>query len=248
MIAAGEVTALDTVLEIGPGEGVLTRALLAAGARVICVEFDRELIPILTETFSSEISSGQLKLIEADILKWHLAENGLKKGEYKLIANIPYYITGAILEKFLSADNHPKTIVILIQKEVATRIVARDGKESILSLSVKAFGTPSIAAKVPASAFRPAPKVDSAILVIKNISTGNFEGKEKQRKIQEFFDAVHAGFAHKRKFAARNLEKTAKKELIGETFAQLGISLQARAEDIELSQWIALAKAFADKS
>ncbi len=259
MVSSGAVSAIDTVLEIGPGEGVLTKALLATGAKVIAVEFDQALIPLLQETFASEITSGQLKLIEADVLKWNPAEYGLVRGRYKLVANIPYYITGAIFEKFLTEKNYPSCMVVLIQKEVATRIVARDGKESILSLSVKAFGTPKITIKVPASAFRPAPKVDSAILAVTAISRNNFkitppqssprQGEEAmQNTIKHFFDVLHAGFAHKRKLVARNLEEIASKELITKVFTELGISLQARAEDISLPLWIALAKAFGVES
>jgi 16S rRNA (adenine1518-N6/adenine1519-N6)-dimethyltransferase len=139
IVSAGEVTEKDTVLEIGPGEGVLTLALLNTGAKVIAVEFDHSLIPILSERFSAEISSGQLTLIEKDILLFNPASCQLKASGYKLVANIPYYITGAIFEKFLTEKTPPSCLVVLIQKEVATRIVARDHKESILSVSVKAF-------------------------------------------------------------------------------------------------------------
>jgi 16S rRNA A1518/A1519 N6-dimethyltransferase RsmA/KsgA/DIM1 with predicted DNA glycosylase/AP lyase activity len=154
IVEAGLVTPVDTVLEIGPGEGVLTEALLATGAHIVAVEKDRDLIPILTERFAVELENGQLTLIEADILDFDPLAHKLEAGKYKLVANIPYYITGAIFEKFLSEKNSPITMVVLIQKEVATRIVARDNKESILSISVKAFGTPKLTAKVPASAFR----------------------------------------------------------------------------------------------
>lgn len=238
IVASGEVTAGDTVLEIGPGEGVLTSALLATGAKVIAVEFDADLIPILSEKFSKEISSGQFELIEKDIMKWSPADYKIKSGSYKLIANIPYYITGAIFEKFLTEKNPPSCMVVLIQKEVATRIVARDNKESILSLSVKAFGTPKITAKVPASAFRPAPKVDSAVLRVADISQKNFDGVSPK----SFFDVVHAAFAHKRKLLARNLEKVAKKEHIQKVFSELELSPNSRAEDLSLPIWLKLTK------
>ncbi len=243
MVSSGKVGADDTVLEIGPGEGVLTHALLSTGAKVIAVEFDGALIPLLSERFSAEIASGALTLIEADILKWNPESAGLFSGAYKLVANIPYYITGAIFEKFLTEKNHPSCMVVLIQKEVATRIVARDNKESILSISVKAFGNPKITAKVPASAFRPAPKVDSAVLLVDTISQDQFNGGDTKH----FFDIVHAGFAHKRKLAARNLETVANKEAITQAFETLGVSPKARAEDMPLSIWISLANVFAQK-
>ena len=249
IIASGKVSAADTILEIGPGEGVLTHALLETGAIVVAVEFDHALIPVLAERFTQEISSGQLQLIESDILKWSPGDHGLRAGKYKLVANIPYYITGAIFEKFLTEEHPPSCMVVLIQKEVATRIVARDGKESILSLSVKAFGTPKITAKVPASAFRPAPKVDSAILLVEHISLKNFleDGRVAPGAIEWFFKIVRAGFAHKRKMLARNLEDAAKKEDIVSAFETLGLSLKARAEDIPLPAWFSLVSKLKNK-
>ncbi len=244
IVGAAELTISDTVLEIGPGEGILTKALLATGARVIAVEKDRDLIPVLHETFKIEITSGQLTLIEEDVLLFHAKHAGLAASSYKLVANIPYYITGAIIEQFLTEENPPESMVLLIQKEVATRIVARDGKESILSLSVKAFGTPKLIAKVPSSAFRPAPKVDSAILKVSHISFRNFLGFSWSSKlaVTRFFDVVHAGFAHKRKLVVRNLEKVSSAGTIQTTFSKLGLSLKARAEDLSLTDWLNLTK------
>jgi 16S rRNA (adenine1518-N6/adenine1519-N6)-dimethyltransferase len=246
IVEAGLVTPVDSVLDSGPGEGVLTEALLATGAHIVAVEKDRDLIPILTERFAVELENGQLTLIEADILDFDPLAHKLEAGKYKLVANIPYYITGAIFEKFLSEKNSPITMVVLIQKEVATRIVARDNKESILSISVKAFGTPKLTAKVPASAFRPAPKVDSAVLAVYNISQDHFRGWDisETEATLRFFRVVRAGFAHKRKLLARNLELVAKKEAIVHSFEVLALSPKARAEDLKLSDWIALAKAF----
>jgi len=244
IVSSGSVSSEDTVLEIGPGEGVLTEALLATGAHVVAVEFDHSLIPLLAERFLSEIKSGQLKLIEGDILKFDPADHALKAGSYKLVANIPYYITGAIFEKFLTEKNAPSCMVVLIQKEVATRIVARDHKESILSISVKAFGTPRITQKVPASAFRPAPKVDSAVLLVENISQKRFQAfaGDMSAVIKHFFTIVRAGFAHKRKFLARNLEAVVEKSKIEKAFIELGIQASARAEDLPAELWFSIAR------
>ena len=245
IVSAGRVTASDIVLEIGPGEGVLTEALLATGARVVAVEKDRDLIPLLSERFSAELASGQLTLVEADVLEFDPATHGLGAGKYKLVANIPYYITGAIFEKFLTEETPPSLMVVLIQKEVATRIVARDGKQSILSISVRAFGTPKITEKVPASAFRPAPKVDSAVLLVDDISNKRFGGgASKTAAILHFFTIVRAAFAHKRKLLARNLETVASKTAIAHMLAVLGISEKARAEDLAPEVWFAIADAF----
>ena len=239
IVSAGRVKEGDTVLEIGPGEGVLTEALLSTGANVVAVEFDSALIPILQERFSEAIKNKKLTLIEKDVLKFDPESYNLNAGSYKLVANIPYYITGAIFEKFLTEKNPPSLLVVLIQKEVATRIVARDKKESILSISVKAFGAPKIIEKVPASAFRPAPKVDSAILLVDSVSQKNFSDGVSTR---HFFDIVRAGFAHKRKFLARNLETVSTPNKIKEVFAETGLSEKTRAETVTLENWIRLAK------
>jgi 16S rRNA (adenine1518-N6/adenine1519-N6)-dimethyltransferase len=249
IVTSGAVSATDTVLEIGPGEGVLTAALLETGARVVAVEKDRDLIPLLSETFSEALANGQLILIEADVLDFDPAAHNLFAGKYKLVANIPYYITGAIFEKFLTEKNPPSCLVVLIQKEVAVRIVARDQKESILSISVKAFGNPRITEKVPASAFRPAPKVDSAILAVNDISTNQFPGDDTQEgeaarraAIAHFFTIVRAAFAHKRKMLVRNLETVSDKASIAEALTSLNISPKARAEDLPIGHWFELAR------
>ncbi len=238
MIAdAAEISQGETVLEIGPGEGALTRELLARGAVVIAIEKDHRLIPLLQETFAKEIEEKKLFLTEGDILAFDIATLEIAKSQYKLVANIPYYITGAILEKFLSARHQPSSAVVLVQKEVAERI-AREKKESMLSLSVKVYGEPKYIKTVPAGAFSPPPEVDSAILAIQNISRKNFANAEQEKK---FFEIVRAGFAHKRKLLVRNLEA-----VLGEnskkTLERAGIPATARAEDVELKSWVSMSR------
>jgi len=233
---AGRAGEGDTVLEVGPGRGVLTAELLARGARVIAVEKDRELIPLLREKFETEISSSRLTLVEDDALACDPSFYKLKTQNYKLIANIPYYITGALFEKFLAGKVQPSAIVFLVQKEVAER-VAHSKKESILSLSVKAFGTPKYVKTVPRGAFAPAPSVDSAILAIENISRKNFKNAAHEK---QFFALLHAGFAHKRKLLVRNLEPVLG-ERARESLTRAGIPLKSRAEDIPLEKWLELA-------
>src|SRR3989344_6973903 len=140
IVEAGEVSAQDTILEIGPGQGALTEKLLTTGAKVLAVEKDTYLYKFLKQKFEQEINSGQLNLIHDDILKLDPSYYLLPTPYYKLIANIPYNITGAILEKFLSSDNQPERMVLLVQKEVADRICGHSvstwqNKESILSIS-----------------------------------------------------------------------------------------------------------------
>src|SRR3989344_8557750 len=125
IIEAGEVASSDTVLEIGPGTGTLTERLLGTGARVVAVEKDANLYEYLKEKFEKEISSSRLKLVHDDILNFEPKSYNLEAGSYKLVANIPYNITGAILKKFLGADCQPERMVLLVQKEVAERIVAK---------------------------------------------------------------------------------------------------------------------------
>jgi 16S rRNA (adenine1518-N6/adenine1519-N6)-dimethyltransferase len=234
---AGEIIPGEIVLEIGPGKGILTSALLTRGAKVIAVEKDNRLIPILSEKFSKEIKSGQLDLIHADVVESFESP----KGSYKLIANIPYYITGEILRKFLSGANKPTLLVLMVQKEVANRMIARDAKESLLSLSVKVYGTPSLVMNVSRGNFFPIPNVDSAVIKISDIKNPFENAKEEEK----FFDLIHAGFAHKRKKLISNLEKISDKEILKKIFEQLKLTENARAEDITLENWISIGKKLA---
>jgi len=175
MIHAARIEPGIIVLEIGPGKGILTRGLLKAGAKVIAVEKDQRAIEYMKENFAEEVGSGTLRLIQDDILAINPADLGLEKEKYIIAANIPYYITGEILRKFLTTQVCPACMVLLVQKEVAKRIVAADKKESILSISVKAYGEPKYINTVPKRFFRPIPKVDSAIISIDKISKRFFE-------------------------------------------------------------------------
>ncbi|MGB2580275.1 MAG: 16S rRNA (adenine(1518)-N(6)/adenine(1519)-N(6))-dimethyltransferase RsmA [Minisyncoccia bacterium] len=234
IVRAGELSSVDTVLEIGPGKGFLTSELIASGAHVIAVEKDDRMIPLLSKKFEEEIKNGKFTLFYGDILE--KIENGsiALPLHYKLVANIPYYLTGQIIRLFLEADHKPGKMVLMVQKEVATRIVARDKKESILSIAVKVYGTPRIIKKVPARYFTPAPKVDSAVLSIENISAKNFQGSVNEKL---FFEVVRTGFAHKRKILAGNL-----KDLLGEStipiLKEACVPINARAEDLSLKNWL----------
>lgn len=229
IVKAGEVLPTDTILEIGPGRGFLTTALLETGAKVTALEKDADLIPLLTEQFEA---FPNFSLIEGDALTYDPEVPG-----YKLIANIPYYITGAILERYLSHTNQPATMVVLVQKEVAERVCAREGKESILSLSVKAYGEPKLVYKVSRGSFNPAPTVDSAVLQIKNISRNNFKNQYHE---QIFFKTVKQGFAHKRKLLLSNLKEVFPSVNLPEIFEALGLQPKVRAEDVTLPSWIQL--------
>lgn len=241
IVEAGEIKKGEVILEIGPGKGALTSKLLQAGAKVIAVEKDWELIALLKEKFATEMRSGTFVLVHGDILEFeiknYLPAQASELRDYKIIANIPYNITGAILKKFLTEKHQPKRMVLLVQNEVAKRIVARDNKESILSISVKAYGEPKLIMKVEARYFSPAPKVDSAIISIKNISRQFFQKNNLNE--EDFWEIVRAGFAHKRKKLSSNLKtlKNNEKLINQTTLENLG---NKRAEDLTLEDWISL--------
>ncbi|KND47997.1 MAG: 16S rRNA (adenine1518-N6/adenine1519-N6)-dimethyltransferase [Parcubacteria bacterium C7867-006] len=236
IVSAGNVNKDNVVLEIGPGEGVLTEKLLETGAHIISIEKDDRLIPELQKRFSKEISLKQLELIHADVLDVGITH--ITKDKYKLVANIPYYITGQIMRMFLESDAQPTSMTLLIQKEVADRIVARDGKESLLSLSIKIFGEPKIIRTVGRGAFTPQPNVDSAVINIENINKNRLGGVKEEL----FFKVIHSGFAHKRKQLLPNLSSIYKRGDLADVFKKCEINEKARAEDLGLETWIKLCK------
>lgn len=233
IVDAGDVSSDDTVLEIGPGEGTLTEKILEKAKKVVAVEKDDRLIDFLKNKFAKEISEKKLELIHGDILELEIKKIGLKDKKYKLIANIPYYITGQIFRMFLESGPQPETMVLLVQKEVADRIMARDGKESILSTSVKVYGKPELVAKVGKGSFVPSPKVDSAILSIKNVSKKFFEKGNTDEK--RFFEILKAGFAHKRKLLSKNIKNLVKDGVVEKLFDK-----NIRAEDLKVEDWMKL--------
>ena len=239
MTDAAKVEKNDTIVEIGPGKGILTDILLSRTKKVIAIEKDRELLPFLEEKFQKEIKSGKLKIINEDILKFTPSRYTLDVTRYKVIANIPYYITGEILRHFLTAKKQPQSMTLMVQKEVAERIIAKNGKESLLSISVKVYGEPKIAARVGAGNFYPKPKVDSAIIHIDNISRDFFKNISEEK----FFKILHAGFSHKRKMLAGNLAAFGKKQ-VAEAFQKAKLSPKTRAEDVSLEEWEVVAKHF----
>lgn len=232
---AAALTPSETVLEIGPGTGMLTKALLTRAARVVAVEADSSLLPGLEERFAPEIAAGKLELVSADIRSFEPASIG---SPYALVANIPYYITGEIIRQFLTAQHKPRSMTLLVQKEVAVRI-AREKKGSLLSLSVKAYGTPKYQFTVPRGAFVPAPNVDSAVLSIEDIRPDAFTSSKEEER---FFEVLRAGFAHKRKLLIRNLEEVATAQQVQNAFSAAEVPEKARAETLSLTAWRSLAK------
>jgi len=259
----------DVVVEVGPGEGTLTELLLERAGKVVAIEKDERMVDLLQHKFEREIENNKLQIIEGDVLKLRAESLELREKEkgskasnpklqainYKLVGNIPYYITGALFKKALEAENQPKSITFVVQKEVAERIMARDRKESILSISIKVYGTPEYGGIIKAGSFHPKPKVDSAILAIRNISKIRFlrsdlklQGPKGQTLGMEkkFFEILKSGFAHKRKLLIKNLADMSRLNLdtgqLRKSFEKCGISEKARAEDLKVEDWLAITK------
>lgn len=234
MLEASTVSENDTIIEIGPGKGAITESLLETGARVIAFELDQRMIEFLNEKFKPFVESKKLELIHQDILT---ADTRAAIGEtpYKIVANIPYYITNLILRTLLSSEHQPTSMCLLVQREVAERIVARGEKESILSLSVKLYGNPRYVMKVSRKYFAPIPKVDSAIIMINDINRNNVPNENFEKA---YFNIVKTAFAQKRKQAIKNLQKLESKERWQEIFQSCGIEKKIRAEDIPFGVWL----------
>lgn len=272
----------DAVVEVGSGEGTLTELLLERAGKVIAIEKDERLTELLKEKFKQQISTrltaeqdDKLKIITEDVLQLpsdffadfaHFSSKNMTKkssvgGSYKLVGNIPYYITGALFKKFMQSQNPPESITFVVQKEVANRIMARNGKESILSISIKVYGEPEYGGVVKAGSFYPKPKVDSAIISIRNINKEKFlksglvgqvfKDQTLGEQESKFFEILKAGFAHKRKLLMKNLEKISKEtfDILGrkEIFEKCGIPEKARAENLSIENWVCLTMEFSTK-
>lgn len=231
-----EVTAEDTVLEIGPGLGTLTSELLRRADKVMAVEFDAELARKLPAQFPGK----NLQVINQDILSFDLSQ---VPAGYKVAANVPYYITSKIVQLLMTADNKPSIAVLLVQKEVAERLAAVPGDMSILAVSAQLYADVYLGDIVPAELFTPPPKVDSQVVVLWTRSEPLFTDiTEKQ-----YFRVVKAGFSAKRKKLRSSLSgglgisKPDAETLLEKS----GISPDLRAEDLTLEQWYVLAKAAA---
>jgi len=238
VIKAAEIGKHDLVLEIGPGLGNLTRYLAINAKEVIAVELDSNLIPILHEVLDEH---ENVEIIKADILELELNQV-IHQQDYYVIANIPYYITSAIIRQLMEADNKPKRIVLTIQQEVARRILAKPGKLSLLALSVQVFGYPSIAARIPAGAFYPQPKVDSAVIRVDTYH----EPLIPQEQLSTFFILAKAGFSQKRKTLRNSLSGglALSKEQCELMLQEANIDPQRRAQTLSLDEWKLLTETY----
>lgn len=234
IVEAAALTKDDKVVEVGPGMGVLTRELCSRAGEVLALEFDKAMIAIVK---TSCIKEKNLKVENVDVLKFD--PSGL--GRYKLVANLPYYITSAVLRLFLETSNKPDEMVLLVQREVAERICAKPSRMSILAVSVQFYGNPQIIDVVPRKAFFPAPKVDSAILRVKVYKKPLFDVDK-----QLFFRIVKAGFGEKRKQLINSISGGLKlnRETTELLLKEAGINVIARAESLAMIDWFNMYNAY----
>ncbi len=236
MATAAALESGELVVEVGPGLGALTETLLSSGGRILALEADGRAIASLENKFAAALKTGQLTLSHTDVRELDLSRLPLTDHGYKVVANIPYYLSGFLFRKFLDSSIQPNKLVFLVQKEVAKRI-AKAPKESLLSLSVKAFGTPSYIADVPREHFYPEPKVDSAIIAVADINRKAFT----QVTSEAYFNLLHLSFGSKRKQLGGTLARYYTKQRLLEVFAELNLPPTVRAEDVPAQVWLQLA-------
>jgi 16S rRNA (adenine1518-N6/adenine1519-N6)-dimethyltransferase len=236
IVDAAELQAGDRVVEIGPGLGVLTRRLLAAGASVLAVELD----PRLAAWLRGQLAAVQdFELIEADALTVHPRE--CFAGEpFKLVANIPYHITSPLLHTFLEGERPPELTVLLVQAEVAERVAAPPGRMSYLSVFVQNIARAEVVARVPAAAFEPAPKVDSAILRLRRRDDPAIPVGEAR---EPFYRIVQAGFRQRRKQLHNGLgrELPVPRAALDGALDGCGIDPERRPQTLSVDEWACLA-------
>ena len=234
--AAAEIAPEETVLEIGPGLGSLTRHLAAVARRVVAVELDPDLLPALAAVLKPHANVG---VVQGDILTLPLQSLGLPPG-YKVAANIPYYITSAVIRHLLEAESRPACIVLTVQREVAERVCAQPGDMSVLAVSVQFYSVPRIVSRIPAGAFYPRPNVDSAVVRLDVLPRWAVDAKDSE----VFFRVVKAGFSQKRKQLRNALSGGLQMsgEQVEAWLGRAGVDPRRRAETLALEEWAALSE------
>lgn len=235
MLRAGQVNAADTVVEVGPGLGTLTKKLCHAAKRVIAVELDDQLVGELPE----RVPASNLEVVHQSILDFDTSQ--LPAG-YKVIANIPYYLTSNLLRRMLESSNPPSVMVLLIQKEVAERVAAEPGQMGILSVSAQLYAEVTLQELVPAKLFTPPPKVDSQIIQLIRREAPLFPGVD----LPTFFKLVKAGFSEKRKKLRSSLSGGLHlpKDQVDQLLLAAQIDPNSRAQELSLEQWHQLYQAW----
>ena len=242
IIQAAELSPTDTVIEVGPGLGLMTGELAKRAGWVIAIELDNRLADILRETLQYEniviLNEDILGADPAKLLKERASGFPPEFNSYKVVANLPYYITQPVIRHFLEAPVKPQTMVLMVQKEVAEAIAAEAGQRSVLSIAVQFYGQPSIVAKVPAASFYPAPEVDSAVIKIEVYK----EPPVEVDNVEGFFKLVRAGFTAARKQVANSLSQGLglPKPAVHQMLSRAGVDPQRRAETFTLQEWAGL--------
>ncbi|MCB0214100.1 MAG: ribosomal RNA small subunit methyltransferase A [Anaerolineae bacterium] len=255
IVEAAELSGDDTVLEIGPGPGTLTRLLVEQAGHIIAVELDAGMIHLLQTEYGHY---PNLTILHADILKTQITPQLLSQStnqptnnltnqptSYKVVANLPYYITSAVVRHLLESNPKPSRLVITVQKEVAQRIVAEPGDMSLLAVSVQFYGQPSLVHHIPAGAFYPPPKVDSAVVCIDTYT----QPPASVPDIEFFFQVVKAGFSQKRKQLKNTLTAGLRQptEIVTQALEQAGINPTRRAQTLSVAEWGKLSEALASR-
>ena len=238
VIDAAALTTTDEVLEIGAGLGSLTYLLAQSARQVTAVEIDRTMLPPLREALTE---FNNVRFVEGDILELKPDEL-MQAQDYVVVANIPYYISSAIIRHLMEAQHRPKRVVLTVQKEVAERVLAKDGKMSLLSLSVQVFGQVSMAGVIPAGSFLPAPEVDSAVLKVELYPEPLIPFEQQQA----FFRLAHAGFGQKRKTLRNSLSAglVLSGSEVEKILTNTGIDPRRRAETLTIVEWKRLTEAW----
>lgn len=245
IVAAAELAAGDVVVEVGAGLGTLTRRLAEEAGRVVAIELDNDLVAILREQTAD---LPNVEVIHADVLE--SPDLQVSHRGYKVVANLPYYITSAVLRHFLERPPRPSRLVVTLQREVAQRIVAQPGEMSLLAVSVQLYGQPQVVARIPPGAFYPPPSVDSAVVRIDvgerplipfagGVGSGSDAGSESH-----FFEVVKAGFGQRRKMLRNALSSGLglSPSRVESALRAVGVDPSRRAETLSLQEWASIAK------
>jgi 16S rRNA (adenine1518-N6/adenine1519-N6)-dimethyltransferase len=244
IVAAADLEPGDVVLEVGPGLGTLTRLLAQQAKRVIAVELDQRLVEILSQTLAD---FPNVEIVQGDILEMEPGGPGGLSGlapNYKVVANLPYYITSAVLRYLLTAKVKPQLIVVTVQREVAQRMIASPSQMSLLSVSVQFYGRPKIVAHIPAGAFYPVPKVNSAVVRIDLDESPTVAVADVDR----FFEVVRAGFGQKRKQLRNALSQglSLPASIVVEALRRAGVDEKRRAQTLSLEEWTRVTQEMVD--
>lgn len=251
-IEAAELTEADFVVEVGPGFGTLTTALAEQAGRVLAIETDEKMLSILrpivnglanVEVLAANILNLRTTEISDRFKSWSKART--KKTRYKIVSNLPYYITSPIIRLFLTDKVRPERLVLMVQKEVAERITAAPGEMSVLAVSVQFYGEASIVTLVPKTSFWPKPAVDSAVILIKPFAKTPWKVDEKK-----FFRIVKAGFGERRKQLHNSLSGALRleTEVVVTSLGEAGIDPKTRPQDLSVPDWVNLYEALKDRA